>query len=100
METDQSGQTGREAIPQPQLAEDPAYPFDDDLGEGAPASIAESLTVLADFAGVGLGGLDEDLLDIIALRWVAECGDELSLASFGPIVDEVRHAEAAADTSV
>ena len=64
-----------------------------------PTSIAESLTVLAEFAGVGLGGLDVDQLDIIALRLVAECGDEPSLTSFGPIVDDVRRAEGAADTS-
>jgi hypothetical protein len=30
---------------------------------------------------------------------VAECGDEPSLAGFGPIVDEVRRAERVADTS-
>ena len=88
----------REAIPQPQLAEDPRFPLDDTFAEGH-ASIAESLTVLAAFAGVGLGGLDDDQLDIIALRLVAECGDEPSLTSFGPIVDDVRHAEGVADTS-
>ena len=99
MESIPSDQIGREAIPQPQLAEDPGYLFAGDAGAGAPASIAESLTVLADFAGVGLGGLDNDQLDIIALRLVAECGDEPSLTSFGPIVDEVRRAEGVADTS-
>ncbi len=55
--------------------------------------------MLAEFAGVGLTGLDDDQLDIIALRLVAECGDEPSLTSFGPIVDEVRRAEGVADTS-
>jgi hypothetical protein len=54
--------------------------------------------VLAEFAGVGLGGPDDDQLDIIALRLVTECGDEPSLTSFGPIVDEVRRAEGVADT--
>ena len=54
---------------------------------------------MAEFTGVGLGGLDDDLLDIIALRLVAECGDEPSLTSFGPIVDEVRRAEGVAGTS-
>jgi hypothetical protein len=57
------------------------------------------MTVLAEFAGIGLGGLDDDQLDIIALRLVAECGEESSLTSFGPIVDEVRRAEGIADTS-
>jgi len=99
VESNPSDRTGREAIPQPQLAEDPGYPFVDDPTEGAPASIAESLTVLAEFAGVGLGGLDDDQLDIIALRLVAEGGDEPTLNSFGPIVDEVRRAEGVADTS-
>jgi hypothetical protein len=54
--------------------------------------------VLAEFAGVGLGGPDDDQLDIIASRLVTECGDEPSLTSFGPIVDEVRRAEGVADT--
>jgi hypothetical protein len=88
-------QTGRE----PQLAEDAGSPLDGSRGAGAPRSIAESLTELAEFAGVGLGGLDHDHLDIIALRLVAECGDEPSLTGFGPIVDEVRRAEGVADTS-
>jgi len=86
----------REPIPRPQLAEDPGSLLDDT--QRAQASIPESLTVLAEFAGVGLGGLDDDQLDIIALRLVAECGDEPSLVSFGPIVDEVRRAEGVADT--
>jgi hypothetical protein len=98
MEITPSDQVPREAIPQPQLAEDPGYLFDD-TAEGLQASIAESLTVLAEFAGVGLGGLDDDQLDIIALRLVAEGGDEPSLTSFGPIVDDVRRAEGVADTS-
>ena len=96
METIPPDQAGREATPQPQLAEDPGYDF---VGEAASASIAESLTVLAEFTGVGLGGLDDEQLDIIALRLVAECGDEPSLSSLGPIVDEVRRAEGVADTS-
>jgi hypothetical protein len=98
MEIFPTDQTRREAVPQPQLAEDPGYPLDGDPGEAA-ASIAESLTVLAEFAGIALGGLDDDQLDIIALRLVAECGDEPSLASFGPIVDEVRRAEGVAATT-
>ena len=89
----------REAVPQPQLAEDFGAQLDGPPGAGVPTSIAESLTVLAEFAGVGLGGLDDDQLDIIALRLVAECGDTPSLTSFGPIVDEVRRAEGVADTS-
>ena len=97
METIPPNQAGREAVPQPQLAEDPEYLFGED--EVASASIAESLTVLAEFAGVGLDGLDDDQLDIIALRLVAECGDEPELTSFGPIVDEVRRAEGVANTS-
>jgi hypothetical protein len=99
VESNPSDQTGGEAIPQPQLAEDQGYPVVGDPGEGASASIAESLTVLAGFAGVGLDGLDDDQLDIIALRLVAECGDEPTLISFGPIVDEVRRAEGVADTA-
>jgi hypothetical protein len=55
--------------------------------------------VLARFAGIGLGGLNDDQLDILALRLVAESGDEPSLSSFGPIVNEVRRAEGIADTS-
>jgi hypothetical protein len=98
METMPPDRIRPEAVPQPQLAEDPGYPFDDP-GDDAPASIAESLAVLAEYSGVGLAGLDEDQLDIIALRLVAECGDEPSLTSFGPIVDEVRRAERAADTA-
>ena len=93
------GGTPREAVPQPQLTEGPGFSLDGPAGAGSPTSIAESLTVLAEFAGVGLGGLDVDQLDIIALRLVAECGDEQSLTSFGPIVDEVRRAEGAADAS-
>ena len=98
MEISPPDQIRREAIPQPQLAVDPGYAFDDG-GDGPQASIVESLTVLAEFAGVGLGGLDDDQLDIIALRLVAECGDVPPLTSFGPIVDEVRRAEGVADTS-
>ena len=93
------GGTPREAVPQPQLTEDPGSSVDGSVGAGSPTSIAETLMVLAEFAGVGLGGLDVDQLDIIALRLVAECGDVPSLMSFGPIVNEVRRAEGAADTS-
>ena len=91
--------TRREAVPQPQLAQDPGSPPDGLPGAGAPTSIAESLTVLARFAGIGIGGLNDDQLDILALRLVAESGDEPSLSSFGPIVNEVRRAEGIADTS-
>jgi hypothetical protein len=99
MEFIASDGTRRVAVSAPQLAENPGSPIDGPPGAGSPTSIAESLTVLAEFAGVGLGGLDVDQLDIIALRLVAECGDEPSLTSFGPIVDDVRHAEGVADTS-
>ena len=87
----------REAVAQPQLAEDPEDSLFLDAHDAT--SIGESLTVLAEFTGVGLGGLDEDQLDIIALRLVVEGGDEPPLTSFGPIVDEVRRAEGVADTS-
>ncbi len=59
-------------------------------------SIGESLTVLAEVAGVPLRGLDDDQLDIVALRLVAEPGEEPVLTRMGRIVDEVRHAEVAA----
>jgi hypothetical protein len=59
-------------------------------------SIGESLTVLADVAGVPLQDLDDDQLDIVALRLVAESADEPVLTRIGRIVDEVRHAEVAA----
>jgi hypothetical protein len=99
MEFIASDGTRRVAVSAPQLAENPGSPIDGPPGAGSPTSIAESLTLLAEFVGVGLGGLDVDQLDIIALRLVAECGDEPSLTSFGPIVDDVRHAEGVADTS-
>ena len=99
MEFIASDGTRRAAAPQPQLPAAAGSPIDGPPSAGSPKSIAESLTVLAEFAGVGLGGLDVDQLDIIALRLVAECGDEPSLTSFGPIVDEVRRAEGVADTS-
>jgi hypothetical protein len=92
MEIMPSDQYPPEAAVQPQLAEDPEYAFDGYPGDREPPSIHASLTALAEFTGVGLGGLDDDLLDIIALRLVAECGDEPSLTDFGPIVDEVRRA--------
>lgn len=63
-------------------------------------SIGESLTVLAKVAGVPLGGLDDDQLDIVALRLVVEGDDQGVLTRIGHIVDEVRHAEVAADQRV
>ncbi len=55
-------------------------------------SIDESLTVLAEVAGIPLAGLDDDQLDIVALRLVVEADDAAVLTHFGPIVDEVRQA--------
>jgi hypothetical protein len=52
-------------------------------------SIGESLTVLADVAGVPLAGLDDDQLDIVALRLVVEADDQ-PVTHIGRIVDEVR----------
>ncbi len=56
-------------------------------------SIGESLTVLAEVAGVPLAGLDDDQLDIVALRLVVESDDEPVLTRMGRIVDEVLRAE-------
>ena len=56
-------------------------------------SIGESLTVLAEVAGVPLAGLDDDQLDIVALRLVVESDDEPVLTRMGRIVDEVLQAE-------
>ncbi len=53
-------------------------------------SIGESLTVLAEVAGLALSGLDDDQLDIVALRLVVEADDAAVLTHFGPIADEVR----------
>jgi hypothetical protein len=64
---------------------------------GSDPSIGESLTVLAEVAGVPLGGLDGDQLDIVALRLVTEPDDEHVLTRIGRIVDEVRHAEVATE---
>jgi hypothetical protein len=64
------------------------------------ASIQHSLTVLADVAGVRIRGLDEHQLDIVALRLVAEFGDEPVLSSIGRIVDEVRQSEGVAGCPV
>jgi hypothetical protein len=55
------------------------------------------LTILAEVAGVTLAGLDDDQLDIVALRLVVESGDQPNLIRIGRIVDEVRHAEEAVD---
>jgi hypothetical protein len=60
-------------------------------------SIGESLGVLAEVAGVPLGGLDDDQLDIVALRLVVECDDRRVLNRIGHIVDEVRLSENIAD---
>lgn len=60
-------------------------------------TIGESLTVLAEVAGVPLGGLDDDQLDIVALRPVVECDDQRVLNRIGHIVDEVRLSETNAD---
>ena len=61
------------------------------------ASVGESLTLLAQVAGVPLDGLDEEQLDIVALRLVAECADKGVLTCIERIVDEVRHPEVAAE---
>lgn len=53
-------------------------------------SIRETLTALADLAGVPVSDLSDDDLDIIALRLVAECGSEPSFMDIGRIVDSVR----------
>ena len=61
------------------------------------ASIGESLTLLAQVAGVPLRGLDDDQLDIVALRLVIESKDQPVLTCIGRIVDEVRQANGGAD---
>ena len=61
------------------------------------ASIGESLTLLAQVAGVPLRGLDDEQLDIVALRLVIECDDQPVLGCIGRIVDEVRQAEGVAE---
>ncbi len=61
------------------------------------ASIGESLTLLAQVAGVPIRGLDDEQLDIVALRLVIECDDQPVLACIGQIVDEVRQAEGVAE---
>lgn len=63
-------------------------------------SIGESLTALAEVAGVPLGGLDDDQLDIVALRLVVECDDQHVLTLIGPIVEEVRNSDGDADQTV
>jgi hypothetical protein len=63
-------------------------------------SIGESLTVLAELAGVPLGGFDDDQIDIVALRLVLDPGDEPTFTQIGRIADEVQHAEVAADQRV
>jgi hypothetical protein len=60
-------------------------------------SIGESLGVLAEVAGIPLGGLDDDQLDIVALRLVVECDDERVLNRIGHIVDQVRLSENSAE---
>ncbi len=61
------------------------------------ASIGESLTLLAQVAGVPLRGLDDEQLDIVALRLVIESDDQPVLTCIGRIVDEVRQAEGVAE---
>jgi hypothetical protein len=63
-------------------------------------SIGESLTVLAEVARVPLAGMDDDQLDIVALRLVVETDDQPVLTSIERIVDELRHAEMAAEQRV
>jgi hypothetical protein len=63
-------------------------------------SIGESLSVLAQVAGIPLAGLDDDQLDIVALRLVIEPGDQPVLTRIGRIVGEVRYAEVAAGQRV
>lgn len=59
------------------------------------ASIGKSPTVLAQVAGIPLVGLDDDQLDIVALRLVVESDDQPELTSIVRIVDEVRDTGAA-----
>jgi hypothetical protein len=61
------------------------------------ASIGESLTLLAQVAGVPLDGLGEEQLDIVALRLVAECADKGVLTCIERIVDEVRYPDVATE---
>jgi hypothetical protein len=61
------------------------------------ASIGESLTLLAQVAGVPLRGLDDEQLDIVALRLVIECDDQPVLSCIRRIVDEVRQAKEVAE---
>ncbi len=62
-------------------------------------SIGESITALAEVAGVPLGGLDDDELDV-ALRLVVECDDQRVLIRIGHIVEQVRLSESTADQRV
>ena len=62
-------------------------------------SIGESLSALADVAGVPLVGLDDDQLDIVALRLVVECDDQRVLTRIGHIVDQVRLSDERRTTS-
>jgi hypothetical protein len=63
-------------------------------------SIGESLTILAEVAGIPLAGLDDDQLDIVALRLVVEPDDHAVLTRIGRIVNEVRQADDVADERI
>jgi hypothetical protein len=63
-------------------------------------SIGGSLTVLAEVASVPLRGFDDDQLDIVVLRLVAEPDDEPVLTRIGHIIDQVRHAEGVVDERI
>ena len=53
-------------------------------------SVRETLTALAEHAGVPLIDLDDDQLDLIAQRVITECGPEPTFTCIGEIVDAVR----------
>lgn len=55
-------------------------------------SIREVLTDLADTFGVPLDGLDDDQLNIIAVRLINEYGDAPTAVALGKVVDSVRFA--------
>ena len=69
-------------------------------GERMTASIGKSLTLLAQVAGVPLRGLDDEQLDIVALRLVIGCDDQPVFTCIGRIVDEVRQADGVAERRI
>ena len=72
------------------------------LREAFPGAVCDSgeKDELAEVAGVPLRDLDDDQLDIVALRLVTESDDEPVLTRIGRIVDEVWNAEVAAERAV